>query len=66
MSHPEPKRPAEESPEIDEAAWNAWLQKGRKQDYVRSRRLRALIYVFIILAACAVIWVYLPFSQRNR
>jgi len=24
------------------------------------------IYVFIILASCAVLWMHLPFSQRNR
>jgi len=56
----------EKSSEINEQAWKAWLEKGRRQDRMRLHRLRATIYVLVILAACAVIWMYLPFSQNNH
>ena len=64
MYDAQPTKIAHESPDIHADAWSAWLQKGRKQDRVRRQRLTATIYVFIILASCAVIWMYLPFSKR--
>jgi hypothetical protein len=66
MNDAQPTKTAHESPDIDEDPWGAWLQKGRKQDRVRRYRLAATIYVFIILASCAVIWMYLPFSRETR
>jgi hypothetical protein len=57
----------EKSPDIDENAWDAWLEKGRRQDRVRLQRLKAIIYVLIILVAFAVVWIYVPvFSRSNR
>ena len=57
----------EEHPEVDENAWNAWLEKGRRRDRVRRQRLKAATYVLMILVACAVVWVYLPwFSRRDN
>jgi hypothetical protein len=63
---PEASAAQEKSSEINEQAWNVWLEKGRRQDRMRLRRLRATIYVLVILAACAGIWIYLPFSQNSR
>jgi hypothetical protein len=50
--------PSLETVEIDENAWNAWLEKGRKQDRMRLRRLKGVIYVLVILASFAVVWIY--------
>lgn len=66
MNHAQPRKAVQENSGIDENAWSAWLEKGRKHDRVRRHRLRATVYVFIILVACVVIWIYLPFSQKNR
>jgi len=46
--------------DLQEDAWQAWLEKGRKQDRMRRQRLKATTLVTVILLSCAVIWVYLP------
>jgi hypothetical protein len=46
--------------DLQETAWQAWLEKGRKQDRMRRQRLKATALVTVILLSCAVIWIYLP------
>jgi hypothetical protein len=52
-------RPLQESVHIDEKAWNAWVGKGRRQDRARRQRLKATVYVLVILMSCVVAWFYL-------
>jgi len=47
-----------ESADIDESVWEAWLEKGHKQDRMRLRRLKGVIYVLVILVSFAVVWIY--------
>ena len=49
-----------ETRDIDENAWRAWLEKGRKQDRKRLQRLKATAFVSVILVSFAIIWIYLP------
>ena len=46
--------------DLEENAWQAWLEKGPKQDRLRRKRLKATALVTVILMSCAVIWIYLP------
>ena len=58
-------RPSEESVDIDEQAWNAWVDKGRRQDQARRQRLRATVYVLVILMSCVVAWFYLRLRTNS-
>jgi len=51
--------PSRESPLVDEQAWNAWMDKGHRQDRARRQRLKATVYVVLILASFLVVWFYL-------
>jgi hypothetical protein len=43
-----------------ENAWQAWQEKGRKQDRMRRQRVKTTALVAVILLSCAVIWIYFP------
>jgi hypothetical protein len=48
---------ADKTGEIDEAVWQAWLEKNRAQDKLRyERRLRLAGVAILILLAGAVLW----------
>jgi len=50
-----------ESHLVDEQAWTAWVDKGRRQDRVRRQRFKASVYVVVILVSFVVVWFYSRF-----
>ena len=59
-------RPTPENAQINEKAWNEWLEKGRRQDRVRRQRLQATVYVLVIMMSCVVAWFYLRLRPNSH
>jgi len=52
--------PDENSLQIDEAVWQAWLKKNKAQDAFRyERRLRAMALVAVFLTLSALLWRFI-------
>jgi hypothetical protein len=50
----------DKDPQIDEAAWRAWVEKNKAQDKFRfARRLRVMGVVAVFLAAGALLWRFM-------
>ena len=48
---------ADKDSQIDEAVWQAWVEKNRVQDKFRfARRLRVIALVMVLLAVTALLW----------
>ena len=48
---------ADKNPQIDEAVWQAWVDKNKAQDKFRfARRLRVIAFVMVFLAVSALLW----------
>ena len=48
---------ADKNPQIDEAVWQAWVEKNRVQDKFRfARRLRVMGLVMVFLTVSALLW----------
>ena len=48
---------ADKTPQIDEAVWQAWVDKNKAQDKFRfTRRLRVIALVMVFLAVSALLW----------
>ena len=48
---------ADKNPEIDEAVWQAWVEKNKAQDKFRfARRLRVMGLVTVFLTVSALLW----------
>ena len=46
--------------EIDEAIWNAWLEKNKSQDRFRyERRLRVMALAAVFVAVSALLWRFI-------
>ncbi len=53
-------QPDKNSPQIDEAVWQAWLKKNKGQDAFRyERRLRAMALVAVFLTLSALLWRFI-------
>ena len=53
-------KPDENSPQIDEAVWQAWLKKNKAQDAFRyERRLKAMALVAVFLTLGALTWRFI-------
>ena len=51
---------ADKDPQIDEAAWRAWVEKNKAQDEFRSaRRLRIMGLVAVFLTVSVLLWRFL-------
>jgi hypothetical protein len=47
------------NPEIDEAVWQAWLQKNKDQERIGyERRLRAMAVVAVFVTLIALLWKF--------
>jgi hypothetical protein len=47
------------NPQIDEAVWQAWLEKNRAQDRFRyERRLRVMALVAVFVTLLALLWKF--------
>ncbi|HLH29865.1 MAG TPA: hypothetical protein VKY31_01595 [Terriglobia bacterium] len=47
------------NPEIDEAAWTAWLKKNKSQDRFRyERRLRVISLMAVFVVVSALLWKF--------
>ena len=48
---------ADRNPQIDEAVWQAWVERGKAQDKFRfARRLKVIALVIVLLAVSALLW----------
>ena len=53
-------QPEQNSPQIDEAVWQAWLKKNKEQDAFRyERRLRVMALVAVFLMLSALLWRFI-------
>jgi hypothetical protein len=51
--------PGENSQQIDEAVWQAWLKKNKTQDRFRyERRLKTMVLVAALLTVGALLWKF--------
>jgi len=51
---------ADENPQIDEALWQAWVEKNKAQDKLRfARRLRIVGVAAVFLMLSALLWRFL-------
>jgi hypothetical protein len=47
----------DKNPELDEAVWQAWLEKNKAQDKFRfARRLKITARVMVFFAVSALLW----------
>jgi len=52
-------KPEQNSPQLDEAVWQAWLKKNKAQDQVRyEKRLKALALVAVFLIVSVLLWKF--------
>jgi hypothetical protein len=48
------------SPQLDEAVWQAWLNKNKAQDRFRyDRRFRAIALIAVLLTVSVLLWKFM-------
>ena len=57
-------QPEQNSQQIDEGVWQAWLKKNKAQDQFRyERRLIAISLVTVLITVSALLWKFIGYGS---